>query len=538
MSGGLLFETDNGESPEFNIDTHSSHSSVTNGTVMLSSTDSFWDLIKHDFDYSKMTKRQKLWEMLTVGYLFLSFFIKYLNLSHVFYSTLYYEYEYQSQNSSISSYYSSPTISFSRANFWTLTFVAFSIRIFTKPFFGILCDKIGFIAKNGLRVNKLLYLLSNILTGIFALIDALIVGQETKWKYVMWAIIVIVASPSWIALLAILVRWIPVQRYGKISAVMALSYLLTDLISQIISAVIESHNYKNMWIIFLVVVSSFNIILSIIGIFVLHNSPLNVQLPEPPTREKSPGTVRDVFLLSRIFKPIFKQKYESLKFWLLMCLSFCIFGLRQYFLVYSIYFMRSLYCEDHDSNGSLDLCILNNTDAQNISSFALILFISSGIVSSIILGSLKDGIGLRNRSSLLFCLLTAFMFFFSLFWINGAINMISITSSLILFCFCGLSLIGPYSLIICVFPMELGRKLRTSSIIGFVEGFGYIGSLVIFLLIDFFGYDSYIVFIIIISFILLGCLFSAIFWYYDFQIWKQQNESNSFDNADYKHIQI
>lgn len=264
---------------------------------------------------------------------------------------------------------------------------------------------------------------------------------------------------TWVSLVGILARWIPVCRQGRIFSIFSSLFFLSNIISFV---VVEAAIMGGNWRVYLFLVAAICIVCTIPALLFLKASPKRVSLQEPPTLK---STIRPK-TFSDLFSPVFKKK----QLWLLSLLALEIYGVCQFFLVYTWKYALNCYCKDTELNSQAYHECMESTDSFYVAIGVSLLFPFFGIISSFTVGYLKDGLTRKNRSVLLLPFLCAFFIFLVVMHI--VIDNSSVFIAIIFVSCCGLTLLGPYSLLSGALSVDVGGKYRSSTVTGIVDGFG------------------------------------------------------------------
>ena len=280
--------------------------------------------------------------------------------------------------------------------------------------------------------------------------------------------------------------------------------------------------------VYIIIISIICLISSIPAFKLLNFSPKKCYLLEPPTMKSSKSNYKPKSL-KEIFLPLYKNK----SLWIMCLLALEIYGTCQYFLIYSWQYILTCYC--YPGGDKYSDCMNSNEDEF----FAVLIslcFPICGILSCIFVGILKDGISSKHRSILLVTFTIAFLLFFMA--MHYLLKVSSIAMAIILICCCGLTILGPYSLVSGAFCVDIGGKYRSSTVSGLVDAFGSVSSFIVVCIGYFYGSNSTQSFLVI--FILTCCtiLTSLALWYFDYEKEKQDSFIEKFLDTDEDHMYI
>lgn len=226
----------------------------------------------------------------------------------------------------------------------------------------------------------------------------------------------------------------------------------------------DKFNLPQKYIIFITIIC----ILSILpAIFLLYTTPKNRLLREPPTTKSSKSSYKP-----KSFKDVFFPLLKNRSLWLMPLLAFEIYGICLYFLSYAWQYYLKSYCTL--SNDTYSSCLTKHEYINYAYTLAL-LFPFFGVFSSLFVGILKDSISTKHRCLIVSCFTGAFLILF----ISLHLTTIVVSASEYLWgfevffvCGCGLTILGPFSLLMGVFCVDIGGKYRSATVTGILDAFG------------------------------------------------------------------
>lgn len=286
--------------------------------------------------------------------------------------------------------------------------------------------------------------------------------SSAAWWIFCGCLLSISIPGAWVSLVGILAHWIPISRQGRIFSIFLSCFFLSDIISFIGVELVISTSFSGEIYIFLVACICF--VFSIPAIVLLKYTPKKHCLLEPPTLQSSYS-----FAKPKSLKQIFLPLYKNTSFWLMALLALEIYGICHYFLIYSWQYILTCYCYPSGDTDEYSDCM----DSNEGKFFAILIslcFPFCGIFSSIFVGILKDGISSKHRCVLLTTFSSAFLLFFMT--MHYLLSISSLTMAVVFVCCCGLTILGPYSLLSGVFCVDVGGKYRSSTVSGIVNAFG------------------------------------------------------------------
>ena len=306
--------------------------------------------------------------------------------------------------------------------------------------------------------------------AFFCILLATPLSKNIGWLIINCICIAITTPGAWIGLIGTIARWIPHHRQGRIMSLILAEYLLIDSLSIILIKDLFILYLDMYWKYILIILSSICILFNIPALLFLKKSPKSLQFDEPPPRSalNTKLTASRPRGLKQLIWPLIKKR----TFWLMAALAFEIYGIRQFFLIYSWHWILSSYCNfTYSVSSPFSHCL---TDEYSILLAILIslLFPFAGIFSTLFIGYLKDGLPRKHRSSLLFTLLVAFCIFLLIIllverFLNNYLPLV-----IMLVFFSGFTLLPAYSLIAGAFALELGGKYRSATSSSFIDTAG------------------------------------------------------------------
>lgn len=311
----------------------------------------------------------------------------------------------------------------------------------------------------------------------------------------------------------------------------------------------DKFNLPQKYIIFITIIC----ILSILpAIFLLYTTPKNRLLREPPTTKSSKSSYKP-----KSFKDVFFPLLKNRSLWLMPLLAFEIYGICLYFLSYAWQYYLKSYCTL--SNDTYSSCLTKHEYINYAYTLAL-LFPFFGVFSSLFVGILKDSISTKHRCLIVSCFTGAFLILF----ISLHLTTIVVSASEYLWgfevffvCGCGLTILGPFSLLMGVFCVDIGGKYRSATVTGILDAFGMFflllfESFCFFLIFVFFlgffsgvvvlassyheNLSNYAIFWIIIFFTLAAIFTSLILWRFDIKKYSKSSKENYDDEDDHMYI--
>lgn len=265
-----------------------------------------------------------------------------------------------------------------------------------------------------------------------------------------------VQSFGWGGIIKITSRWFPHTSYGRVMAILSLSFLFGDALSRKFMRLLIEAGFS--WRSVFFACAGTLAILAVVNASFLKESPALIDEPEPETHADNlfgaqgadpvPPGIRDLLV------PLFRRRV----FWCICVLSLGLTLLRETFNTWiPTYFAESLK--------------MSPAEAADKSA----LFPLFGGISVILAGILSDRLGRVSRAAIIAaCLLLS------------AIALAVLASSdfggstawpVLVVTLIGFLLIGPYSYLAGAISLDFGGKRGSSTASGFIDGIGYLGGI-------------------------------------------------------------
>jgi sugar phosphate permease len=273
---------------------------------------------------------------------------------------------------------------------------------------------------------------------------------------IIWVLNRLVQSAGWGALVKVASQWFHYQQYGRVMALLSLSFLFGDsLIRLLLGAALE---YGLGWreVCFLAAGG-----LTLIALLVIAFLPAQ---PPASIAEKLEVNPANLFgAEGEAAKPkgvlqLLKPYFSSLSFWMVLLISFGMTGLRETFNEW-----LNTYLKETSS--------LSSGGAAMWSA----LFPFLGGVSCLIAGSLSDIRPNWGRGRIILFTQLALALVFLFWWMVGSSADLWLRMGLA--GLSGLLLIGPYTFLAGAIAMDLGGRQGSSTAAGLIDAMGYVGAM-------------------------------------------------------------
>ena len=317
--------------------------------------------------------------------------------------------------------------------------IATALRVVPKFTTGLLVDLIG--GKGSLIISTFLISICTIAIPFY---------PTLWWIGVMWTLIRVIQSLVWPGIVKIVARWCPTKEMGKAFSILDFGYWFSLAFLQII--VMVTTNWKMLFY----ASGAFGIIVCVLMVVILKETPLEIHYPEPPG---------EVTIDSTSWKEKFKAIYLNPKFW---CLAAYYGGttiIRQAIWDWILLFLTQT------TGCSVQYSVMV------FSSFAFV-----GTLSTLMFGIISDKTSHLRRDIicaifgmlLIVCLLLITLFIpaggFSPDWFHILIYSLLLISS-------GFFLSGPWSLPAAVMALSFGGKQLCGTVSGNLDGLATLASL-------------------------------------------------------------
>lgn len=260
-----------------------------------------------------------------------------------------------------------------------------------------------------------------------------------------------VQSAGWVGMVKISSRWFSHSHYGRVMAVISLSYLFGDFISRLLLGGLLKAGLS--WREVFFVSGGTLALIAIPCIILLRNSPGERGQPEPQASDKTLFNRDEPE--KRPLSEMLRLLFRSQGFWSVCILSFGFTFMRETFNEWTPTYLK-------------EVAKLSEGDAGLASS----LFPLFGGISVIAVGFLSDKTKYRARWIALGLILGTIGLF-----ILGQNFALTIAAIVALTATIGFVLIGPYSLLAGAISLDFGGKDASATACGWIDGIGYIGGI-------------------------------------------------------------
>jgi OPA family glycerol-3-phosphate transporter-like MFS transporter len=270
--------------------------------------------------------------------------------------------------------------------------------------------------------------------------------------FAAWAFNRAVQSMGWGGLVKVTAHWFSYRSYGKIMALLSLSFLFGDIIAKLLLGQLIAFGLH--WRQLFFVAAGMLTVIGLIDLFLVKESPERIGFGAPPVNPDNlfteAGTEERVKNLKELLLPYFR----SLSFGLVLVMSFGLTAIREAF---NFWVPTYLY----------EVAGLKESASSQLGS----LFPVFGMVSILGAGYLSDTVakGRRGVVILAACLPMTLV----LFLMAG--NYSGDWLPLLFISLVGLLLLGPYSFLAGAMSLDAGGRKGAATAAGLVDAVGYVG---------------------------------------------------------------
>lgn len=270
--------------------------------------------------------------------------------------------------------------------------------------------------------------------------------------FAAWAFNRAVQSMGWGGLVKVTAHWFSYRSYGKIMALLSLSFLLGDIVAKLLLGhlIALGLHWRELFFVAAAILAA----IAVIDVFAVQESPEKLGLPAPPvnpdnlfTASGDPGRAAS---LQELLRPYFR----SLSFRLVLVMSFGLTAIREAFNFWAPTYL-------------FEVAGMSESAASQFSS----LYPVFGMVSIVAAGYLSDTVA-RGRRGVIIGLallpMTAILVLMSAGLAGDRLPLLFI--SLV-----GLLLLGPYSFLAGAMSLDAGGRKGAATAAGLVDGIGYVG---------------------------------------------------------------
>src|SRR5262245_23185391 len=270
----------------------------------------------------------------------------------------------------------------------------------------------------------------------------------------VWVVNRFVQSIGWGALVKIAAHWFEPVRYGRVMAVLSLSFLFGDAAGRFLLGRLMARGFG--WrAVFFASAATLGLIAAASWVL-LRNSPEDIGLPAPPVSDANlfggAGAASAPSSIGDLLNPFLR----SPSFWAVCAVSLGLTLIRETFNAWTPTYLVDVYG-------------LTQADAAQKSS----LFPLLGGVSVLVVGRLSDRVGPSTRLIATLPLLMAAAIALGL--IGSPIALQNQITGLVLLGAVAFLLIGPYSLLAGAMAIDLGGRRGSATAAGLIDSAGYLG---------------------------------------------------------------
>lgn len=267
-----------------------------------------------------------------------------------------------------------------------------------------------------------------------------------------WAFNRAVQSMGWGGLVKVTAGWFSYRSYGKIMALLSLSFLFGDVVAKLLlgSLIQRGLDWRELFYVAAAVLA----VIAVLDVFLVKESPERLGLPAPPVNPDNLFTERGADERAGGLRELLVPYFRSLSFRLVLVMSFGMTAIREAFNFWVPTYL-------HEVAG-----LTEGASSQWGSLYPVF-----GMVSILAAGYLSDTVA-RGRRGVVILLallpLTAILVLMSA-GLSGA------WLPLLFISLAGLLLLGPYSFLAGAMSLDAGGRKGAATAAGLVDAFGYVG---------------------------------------------------------------
>ncbi|WP_158267579.1 MFS transporter [Adhaeribacter arboris] len=278
-------------------------------------------------------------------------------------------------------------------------------------------------------------------------------GKGVLFFGAVWSFNRLIQSMGWGGLLKITANWFSYKSYGKIMSFLSLSFLVGDIVAKLLLG--HFLNLGMGWRGLFYIAAGLLVVIAMINVLFLKNSPENVGLVPPPPNPKNLHAQSDNQLappasLRELLAPYFK----NLSFILILLMSFGLTAIRE-----ALNFWLPTYLFE------------TTNQSEGLASQYSALYSAFGMISILVAGYLSDA-WMKGVRGLLIAgagmLLTVVLGFMAVGFTGQILPLIFISLA-------GLLLLGPYSFLAGAMSLDVGGPKGAATAGGLVDAVGYLG---------------------------------------------------------------
>lgn len=269
--------------------------------------------------------------------------------------------------------------------------------------------------------------------------------------FAVWAANRLIQSMGWGGLVKTAANWVGFRSYGKVMALLSLSFLFGDVVARLLLGALYEAGIG--WRQLFFVAAAILAVITVINVFFLKENPETVGFTKPEVNpenlfNQSAGAEAKPASLRELLLPYFK----SFPFLLLLIVSFGLTAIREAFN----FWLPTYLTESTQLSGG---------DASAFSA----LFPAAGVVSILLSGYLSDLSGKRGLIILLACLPAVGVLLLMTLPVQNPLL------PLVFIALVGLLILGPYSFLAGAMSLDIGGRKGAATAAGLMDAIGYVG---------------------------------------------------------------
>jgi OPA family glycerol-3-phosphate transporter-like MFS transporter len=269
-----------------------------------------------------------------------------------------------------------------------------------------------------------------------------------------WAFNRAMQSMGWGGLVKVTAGWFSYRSYGKIMALLSLSFLFGDVVARLLLGSLMNRGLH--WRELFYVAAAVLAVIAVLDVFLVKESPERLGLPAPPVNPDNLFTEGGADERAGSLRELLLPYFRSLSFRLVLVMSFGLTAIREAFNFWLPTYLH-------------EVARLPESAASQFSS----LYPVFGMVSILAAGYLSDTVA-RGRRGVVIGLallpLTAILGLVSVGFTGQWLPLVFISLA-------GLLLQGPYSFLAGAMSLDVGGRKGAATAVGLVDAVGYVGSM-------------------------------------------------------------
>ncbi len=277
-------------------------------------------------------------------------------------------------------------------------------------------------------------------------------GAGLSVFFAAWGFNRAVQSMGWGGLVKVTAAWFSYRSYGKIMALLSLSFLFGDIVAKLLLGQLIGLGLQ--WRELFFVAAAVLAVIAILDVFLVKESPERLGLPAPPVNPDNLFTKKGAEERAGGLRELLLPYFRSLSFRLVLVMSFGLTAIREAFNFWVPTYL-------------FEVAGMSESVASKFSS----LYPVFGMVSILAAGYLSDTVARGRRGVIILLALLPMTAILGLMSANLASDWLP----LLFISLVGLLLLGPYSFLAGAMSLDAGGRKGAATAAGLVDAFGYLG---------------------------------------------------------------